>query len=399
MASIQASILLLLGEGLVAWPRRMAPESWTDFLAYYTASKMVLTGFGSHVYDRGMQIATIGMVTGIDPARINMPLNYLNPPQATILLTPLALIPYSPASVLWSVLMASTMMVAVGLLVRTSGWRGISAWATGLLVVAATPALFEVLRGQMDALVLLGFVACVVAVTHNRPMTAGFALSVVLLKPNVAFLVFPVLAMHRQWRVLAGAGLSALIQVVITSAIFGPQVWTSWVGLLIGPALGHENWGYIQATAYSVNSVLHGLGVPKSFDPWLIAGGSLITLGLVTMRLGGSRALSAALALSVVLSPHAGVQDLILLAPLAILYARDVSETRGLTLAVGAFLLTGLFLAAEFSPVWGWPIPIAVAVTVGHWMAGQDRRWAEVAPSQGAYAGRSAATLIGGVSR
>src|SRR5260370_39272863 len=100
---------------------------------------------------------------------------------------------------------------------------------------------FTVITGQnaffTSALWVGGF-----GLIGRYPVLAGALLGVLTFKPQLWLMVPVALLAARQWRALGGAAASALILALLSLAVFGPEIWRAWLGLLTGMDEGYRAW-------------------------------------------------------------------------------------------------------------------------------------------------------------
>jgi len=170
----------------------------------------------------------------------------------------------------------------------------------------------------------------------GRPFWAGVALSVIWLKPQLAFLLPVGLLVTRQWRVLLGLALAGGLLGVLQLIALGPS---------------------------GVRGFLAALQLASTFElqrrlslVCLVPGGvfnvlRVLVVGLLALACLGSRrrdyALVAAPLASLLVTPYSGFQDLAVLCGSAWIWLRESPDWR-----VRVFLVLG-WACAEFTLVWG----------------------------------------------
>jgi hypothetical protein len=153
----------------------------------------------------------------------------IHAPQVALFFAPLAGLPYEKALVFWLTLSAITYAVSGWAL-----WRALPnlrrfGWIVALLAVAS-PAFYALVTfGQTSAFALLWFTLGFLALRRGRPWLAGLALGTLFYKPTLV-LVLPFAFLYaRQFQVLLGAIVSALIQVTVVLAYFGKAAVIGYV--------------------------------------------------------------------------------------------------------------------------------------------------------------------------
>ena len=150
-----------------------------DFYVYYLAAQLGRAHGWAAIYDPAVFLPPV-------TAAVGKPLPYLNPPELAWLVTPLSLLPYSVAAWIWTGLLAVAFaviwyMVAPG--------RGIVRAIHGVGAGALLPVFVGVLFGQVSLVVVAAVAVSWWLLSRGRPWLAGLALSALILKPQIAFLV------------------------------------------------------------------------------------------------------------------------------------------------------------------------------------------------------------------
>jgi hypothetical protein len=180
-----------------------------------------------------------------------------------------------------------------------------------------------ILLGQSDGLMLLAATLAVEALDRHRPLIAGLLLVPLLLKPQLVWLVPPVLIVARQWRMLGALAAGAVVVLVGSIAVAGPNHLLDAVGLVTAPAYAHLD---LQS-----NSIPALIARPLGSNPaaWAaalaLAAAAFVAMVVLrdALRKNVVPAVAIGVGLSVILSPHLGDYSLMLLAiPVAVLAPR-----------------------------------------------------------------------------
>ena len=214
------------------------------------------------------------------------------PPTFLLLTLPLAWVSMQVGYLTWTALAAAGVVASLRRL-----------WAP--VVLAAPAALMAIVGGQtslvMAALLFGG------ATLRHRPLLAGAMFGVAAcIKPQVVVLVPLVLLAAGQWRMLVGAAASGLLLCLAATLVYGPAVWSDWLGSL--PAFLAANDG-VWSGRYLA---LPGL--------WKIAA---LAAGVVASAYAGRRGrielgIFIAVAAALLGSLHAMDYDAAILAPFAV---------------------------------------------------------------------------------
>ncbi len=189
-----------------------------DFVAFWTAGKLVLSGHASDAYDWVIH-KQVAMSNGVEPKDASSYFSFQYPP-TFLLLTPLvALVSYPIAMFLWSAIGLPLYLGAIRLIV--GGWQA-------TLAALAWPAVFwNIVVGQTGFLTaaLLG---AGIALIDRRPALAGILFGLLTYKPQFGLLIPVALIAGGRWRVVVWAALSCLVLAAASVGAFGPGVWTAF---------------------------------------------------------------------------------------------------------------------------------------------------------------------------
>jgi len=309
-----------------------------DFYVYHLAARIGLAHGWASIYDPSLFQPAVTPVVG-------RYLPYLNPPLLAWLVTPLTVVPYAVAAVLWLTLLAACLGVTCwlvapgGVTVRLAQLIG----ATALLPVFIG---FEF--GQASLLVVVVVAIAWWLIRRDRLLAAGLVLALLALKPQVAVLVPFALLLAGYRRVFVG-------WIVATV----PLAVVSW--LAVGPA-------GLKGVKASLQ-LAQGLGGPLQISIWhvvpiamLAAAAALLAL-MVTLVIayrnrgrGPEMPIAAGLVGTVLVSPYVNYYDLAALVLAAWLVLR--TQPRGWQRA----LIPALYLPVYLAPLWAWPAVLAEAV-------------------------------------
>jgi Glycosyltransferase family 87 len=205
---------------LVNFLNRQEPPG-IDYHTYKAAAVVGLTQGWSHIYDQGL-VAVAQLQ--LDPGEVAQP--FLSPPTVAWLVAPLVPVPYSPSYYVWAVLILAAYVAA---LAWSTTSHGLERW---ILVAAAVSPwwVLEAIRvGQVVPLVAVGMALSWRLLRENRNVAAGIALSLLLLKPNTAFVVpFAVLAAGRVRAFAALSSVGAVLAVVALLTVGGDGAFAYW---------------------------------------------------------------------------------------------------------------------------------------------------------------------------
>lgn len=176
-----------------------------DFLPFYTSGRMILTGQGANLYNLKAQIEMQREI--VCRADWEGLAAYVNLPALAVAFVLLSALPYQLAYVVYTLVLLGAFLLTM---------RILRPWLPGLqrhwgLVVALSFLFFPIVRtvtgGQNTVVSLLLMAATYTGLRANRPWLAGVALGLLLYKPQLALVLWGVLAVHRQGRCVLAAAL------------------------------------------------------------------------------------------------------------------------------------------------------------------------------------------------
>ncbi len=193
----------------------------TDFMAYFTAGKIILSGFSHQLYNlelvnsiqQGLYVAS---APGFYP--------YLYPPQYAMFMVPFALLPYNIAYLVWIVLGLTSLWLSIK-------WLGIQK-PLHMLLFSLTwfPVFATVSFGQNSFFSLAIFSLTYYLWTKEKDFLAGAAFGLLFFKPQ--FLLFMgflwLLDFRKSWKALVGLGLCLIVQIGFNVIVF-PQASISYL--------------------------------------------------------------------------------------------------------------------------------------------------------------------------
>jgi hypothetical protein len=319
--------LVLVISGLIAlviiyavlWARMIsdpAERTGADFITFYSAGRIMLSGQAGGVYDLQAQVHQEEAILGfsIQPADLNP---FVNPPFILPLLAGVAWLPYVPAFYLWAFLMLFLYAVSIILLLRVipaSGGR--AALFLGMLLFY--PIFVSVLNGQDTALLLLGGSVWLYGLLKGDDRMAGLGLAMMSIRPHITLaLALPFLFKRRKvwWWFLLGAAVLALASL----ALVGFKGVENFLGMLSVSAGGAD---------YKINehAMVNLLGLLRRLAPgfpagearlaaWVVYACANVFLCVVWRRSPkiGEKHIGLAVLVALFVAPHLHYHDLALL--------------------------------------------------------------------------------------
>lgn len=297
-----------------------------DFIEFYNAGR-ILNHFGSQrLYDFQLQQ---DLVQELVPG-FSVP--YVTPPYVAILFSPLALLPFSFAFLIWIFISVALYAGAVSLIARLELLpRGMT-----LLICLAFPPflMLTIAGGQISAIGCFIFALWIYLMKRERKFLAGLVLGLILYKPTLAVFVVPALLFGKQFRMLCGFGAVSAVLVALTIWMLGPTGSIQYVTILreFSSLVGQ---GYTPASmhvdlASMVRQIIH---VDVRY--------AVMLMGLPFVYLTRNNPERAILP-TLLFNSYAPTYDLILLVPLLVLTYKSVNRNLQVVLFVASFLTVPL---------------------------------------------------------
>ena len=147
---------------------------------------------------------------------------YAYPPVLLILTAPLAALPYLPGLAAWLI---------GGWLCFWRSLRLALPGREGLLLAAATPAVFVNAYSGQNGTWTAAFFGGGLCLLERRPFVAGMLMGLLIYKPQLGLLLPVAFIAGRQWWAIVGASLSAGSLLLASLAWFGPELWREYLGV------------------------------------------------------------------------------------------------------------------------------------------------------------------------
>lgn len=307
---------IMTAHGHLDWTRHALGR---DFVNYWTAGHLTFT---PHRIDIFTPDKFLGWEHRLFDPRL--PFHFWSyPPVTLFVVAPLALFPYIPGLIAWTLAGLAALIPAA----RTVFSQPEDRW----LLVAAPAVATNIGLGQNGAftaallLTGLGF-------WRERPRLAGVLLGLLIFKPQIALLLPVAVLAERRWSTMVAAAIVAGLFLALSIPAFGLDAWTAFFGptltaqgLMLSQGRGPFQW--MMPSAFMAARVL---GVRSDWAMAIQAPFSVLGVWLVwkAYRSDADNALKAAVLMTAtfVASPQAFNYDLIPAAAAAIvLWRRDQS--------------------------------------------------------------------------
>lgn len=274
-------LLALTALAVVAWAALAAMNGGidpfgtplgADFPSFYVASRLALAHHIPDIYIPARHFSEQRAMFG---DKIHSAFFY--PPTYLLVCLPLALIPYLPSLGLWLSLSAAGGCAALARLIPDR---------TAALALAAFPAVFSNLGHGQNAFLTTGAFAYAVLNAQRRPIAAGLALSILVVKPHLALVLPLALLVTGRWRMIAAAAVGTISLTALSYLVFGAEAWRGFfsVNALARAALEQRLVGdeKMQSAFAAVRLIGGGVGLA-----WVVQ--TLVSLGACAALVVGLR--------------------------------------------------------------------------------------------------------------
>lgn len=271
----------------------------SDFMLFYAAATVARQHGWSHLYDLGLQAAT---EAALDPQGYFLPFYY--PPPVAVLALPFSYLPLIAGYIAWVLLLLVVLVITWWL---AAPGVGAAKFLQIVLAVGLFPLAFGVREGQLVMVVGLGMAIAWRAERAGHPVWAGAALSLLALKPQLAFLVPVALLVAGRHRVLAGLAIAGGLLAAASLLMIGGDGVRGWMAAIQAASRVHQE-------AYSLRG---WLGTSAWVLPLEAAAAALALVAAWRHRHSFALVLGAAVVGSLLATPYLHLQDLSLLVPAA----------------------------------------------------------------------------------
>ena len=356
LLALIAVAILLCGFGI--WAARGPSAEKTDFALTYVAAHIVHDGNGNHLYDTSLQVKLRDSMF-----RNPSPLYFEHPPFEALALSPLAILPFRTAYLVWTLVNVVALLGVMAWLRSSLRWPLEDISYLSLWLIFA-PVLVAIYQGQSSIAVLAAYAAAFVYLQKDRPLTAGAMFGVALLKFQFAVPFVIILLLRRQWRFVAGFSLTGIFLGLCSLIGIGWSGIADYVRLLSHIGNNPQNVSYGSAvdmpTLHGLTFVIAGRMISATGLNVTVAIASLALIAWVAMkwnRKSWETAFAAAVAASLLCGSHMFTQDF---SPLGIAMFLAAGRVRGTSSA--------LRLAASLSLAVFWTFPLYFLFVKWHCM-------------------------------
>jgi len=211
-----ALALIILAVSCVEFARNWLHPSSRDFVSFWGAAKLAWAGTPALAYNNAALHAVQVKVASFSGSA-EMPFPYA--PAFLLILMPFAALPFPLAMVVWTLGTWGLYAFAARRFAPEAGWLPL-----------AFPAIFATAAiGQNGFLTATLFLVGLALLHRGRQFAAGLVLGCLVLKPQLALMLPVAMLAGREWRVIAGAIVSATALMLVGVLAFGPAVTTAWL--------------------------------------------------------------------------------------------------------------------------------------------------------------------------
>ncbi|HZQ50077.1 MAG TPA: glycosyltransferase family 87 protein [Candidatus Dormibacteraeota bacterium] len=306
-----------------------------DFRLMYGAALATERHGYAHLYDLGAQQAAID---SLGPQFYFSA--FLNPPPLVWLVTPLTALPFGAAVIVWTVLILAAAALAWFL---SAPGDPLTRAAFAAMFAGLFPVAFGIMVGQPVALVAAAVAACWWLAARDRDWLAGVALSVMVVKPQLALLVPVCLLVSGRVRIFAGWLIPSAVMGLVAVALLGADGLSRYRDAL---SLA-SNW---QITRSFAVSGLVGTG-PPLYVASAIALAAALFAAWRWRGHGVEIPIAAGITGSLLFTPYVGFQDFAMLVLAGWLVVRSQPNAWQIALLVVGYALLELCLLVQSVPI------------------------------------------------
>ena len=293
-----------------------------DFMAFFAAARMVVSGLGDQLYSMDAQAFWQQQVVG---SSIGGVLPYYHPPFQIIAYLPLTLMPLRWAYWVWNAI--SLGIMAVSLIVFSSCLKPAS-WRVNLLrwlaCLSFFPTVAILILGQDSALLLLIFVAVFSDSKHGKEGRAGAILALGLFRPQLVVIPVLILLFQRRWKAFGYFCVVAAALISVSLLMVGWQGGLDYIALVMKAATFEDQYGIFPSKMNNLKAFFYLILSPDQ-RPLLIPALILATSGFLTLLFSVFRGpwqpsmrvfdlkFSVLILATLLVSPHLYIHDLVLL--------------------------------------------------------------------------------------
>jgi hypothetical protein len=303
------ALLAVLAMGVVLkaiWFARLGfgqHRELVDFDAFHIIAQHVWLGDADLAYQFekliDMQKATTGGSESF------MPWTY--PPQFDLLLAPFGLIPIGVAYLLF---MSGTLAFYLIVL------RSVATTYFPVVLIVLFPAIEVTIACGQNGFLTAGLIGLICLSIEERPVVAGLALGLMVIKPHLAVAFAAYALLTRRWTMVTMAGATVIASSLVSTLVFGPKIWSALLQSVHDSAIFLQGGYYPLFRMISAYAAVRTLGASASaafFSQAVIAAVALASIALsLYQQLPARWTLGLTAMVSVSISPYAYDYDFLI---------------------------------------------------------------------------------------
>jgi hypothetical protein len=192
-----------------------------DFTAYWAAAKLALAGHPLDAFDP----PTLTAAQELPPGAAGTDLRWLYTPAWLLVISPLGLLPFSSAFLIYSFISFAVFATAT---------RPLATPVSGgpVLVLAAPAVIFSLMLGNISLLWTAGLLGALTALAHGRAAVAGCLIALLTVKPQLGLLIPLALIAGTHWRAFFWASGVSIAIAAAPTAVFGLDGWLAFLAAM-----------------------------------------------------------------------------------------------------------------------------------------------------------------------
>jgi hypothetical protein len=319
-----AAALTVLAIYAMAWVSTPTAQTLrADFVNAYMGAQLLRSGHGAQLYDLSVQAPLYAALTS--PYRYPL-LAFYDTPSAAALAAPFTLVGVATAWRIFSLVQLACLVTAAVIAARSAPWPARTSPVVRGTIVAVALAGFSTnvlfLQGQWSGLFALGVALGYRQLRRGHTVSAAVCLlaPVFAVKPNLGLALTVFVIAWGGRRAALGAAAAGAAVLLVSLAVGGPSV----VGAFLHAAIGSRSfWPLVTMDGITgITGSLLGSGGTADmigFAACALAAAAALPLGRLARTPGNLEpALAAAVALTLLASPHLYPHDLAMLTPAAV---------------------------------------------------------------------------------
>jgi Glycosyltransferase family 87 len=212
------------------WNKSAADLRFTDYPAFLTGWKMMVTGQSAHLYDLAAQAKVQHALINGSFKNDVLPFNY--PPYVATIFGGLGRVSLTTGYWIWAatnVALAGVLLILLRRITRLVGteWKRYALW-----VLAVAPLWAAFIGGVFSLWITVGVAGFVLATLEGRQFSAGIWLGLVAFKPQYLPVLIVFMITRRMWKALAGAATVGATLFAVSLPTVGIDGWRGFLSLL-----------------------------------------------------------------------------------------------------------------------------------------------------------------------